>query len=77
LGWGVGWGGGRDHKVVVWWFGGGGGCWWGGVGGGGGGGEGDWPFVDRDEVLAAMSASGRVALPALLRGPKTPVIFGL
>jgi len=44
---------------------------------GGGGEEGDWPFVDRDEVLAAMSASGKVALPALLRGPKTPVIFGL
>jgi hypothetical protein len=40
------------------------------------GGTGEWPFVDEEEAMAGMSASGRLALPALLRGPKTPVIFG-
>jgi hypothetical protein len=36
----------------------------------------EWPFVDREEAMAGLSASGRLELPKMLRGPKTPVIFG-
>jgi len=34
-----------------------------------------WPFVEGDHALAALSESGQVALPALLRSPQTPVIL--
>ena len=41
----------------------------------------EWPFVESvarlDSMSTALSSSGKLALPDLLPGPKTPVIFGL